>query len=246
MSFLGRSGTPVPAHLTATCAGKTVHVEVRISARARRYTLRVPAGGAPVLTLPAYFSLRAARTFLDGHQNWLEHELARRPATRFLEPGELLPVRGIEHRLDHRPRSRGTEVVYPPGRRPMIAVAGAEEHFRRRLVDWLKREARGDLDRAVQRYAKMVGIRPAAVKLRDTKSRWGSCSPRRTLSFSWRLIMAPPYVLDYIAAHEVAHLREMNHGPRFWRLVYKLYPQAREAEDWLRLNGQGLYAIAAE
>ena len=246
MSFLGRSQPHVPAHLTATCAGKTVHVEVRISARARRYTLRVPAGGAPVLTLPAYFSLRAARTFLDGHQGWLEKELARRPATRFLTPGGLVPVRGVEHRLEHRPTSRGTVVTNPPGRRPIIGVSGGEEHFRRRLIDWLKREARADLETAVQRHAKALGVRPASVTLRDTKSRWGSCSPARTLSFSWRLIMAPPFVLDYIAAHEVAHLREMNHGPRFWRLVYKLYPEARDAEDWLRQHGQSLHAISAE
>ncbi len=128
----------------------------------------------------------------------------------------------------------------------MLLVAGREEHLRRRVIDFLKKEARRDLDRAVMRHAMMLGVRVKAIRLRDQTSRWGSCSSSGTLSFSWRLVMAPPFVLDYLAAHEVAHLHEMNHGPRFWHLVESVCAETKQARAWLNKEGLRLHAIGAD
>ena len=88
-----------------------------------------------------------------------------------------------------------------------------------------------------------LGRKAAAIRIADPKSRWGSCSPDGVLTFSWRLVLAPPHILDYLAAHEAAHLREMNHGPRFWALVERLHPAHREAREWLYLRGPSLSAV---
>jgi predicted metal-dependent hydrolase len=111
------------------------------------------------------------------------------------------------------------------------------------LVDWLKREARRDLEAAVARHVAALGKQPFALRVGDAKSRWGSCSARRVLTFSWRLILAPPHVLDYLAAHEVAHLAEMNHGARFWALVRQLDPKHEAARTWLKRHGGDLHAV---
>ena len=108
---------------------------------------------------------------------------------------------------------------------PVMLVAGRVEYLPRRVVDFMKREAKRDLERAALRHAMMLGVRVKAIRLRDQTSRWGSCTATGHLSFSWRLIMAPPFVLDYLAAHEVAHLQEMNHTPRFWHLVESVCPE---------------------
>jgi predicted metal-dependent hydrolase len=129
---------------------------------------------------------------------------------------------------------------------PILLVAGEARHLRRRLLDFLKREAKRDLEWAVIRHTLSLGVRAKAVRLRDQVSRWGSCSATGHLSFSWRLVLAPPFVLDYLAAHEVAHLRELNHSRRFWQLCEALAPQSQTARAWLRANGPALHAIGAE
>jgi predicted metal-dependent hydrolase len=111
----------------------------------------------------------------------------------------------------------------------------------RRIREFLIREARRDLAEAVERYADRLGERPTRITLRDTRSRWGSCTARRELNFSWRLILAPPLVLDYLVAHEMAHLREMNHSPRFWTLLHGLCPEVDAAEAWLKRHGASLH-----
>ena len=126
---------------------------------------------------------------------------------------------------------------------PAIEVPGEAPHVRRRLVDHLKKEARADLASAVARHAATLGVRPTAIRLKDTTSRWGSASARGVLAFSWRLIMAPPFVLDYVAAHEVAHLKEMNHSDRFWTICERLCPATEAAKDWLKKNGAGLHRL---
>ena len=98
-----------------------------------------------------------------------------------------------------------------------------------------------ELDVRVRYHAARLGVRPKRIVLRDQSSRWGSCSTTRVLSFSWRLILAPPHVLDYVAAHEVAHLAQMNHGPKFWALVARTMPQMEEARAWLRVYGMDLH-----
>jgi predicted metal-dependent hydrolase len=234
----------LPAQLEIGIDGVPVIVRLRSNPRAVRYTLRVGRTGAePVVTVPVGGSLAGARSFVQKHSDWLGERLSALPRPTPLAPGQTIPLRGVDHRIRHRSGSRGTVEIEPGVRMPFLVVFGDPEHLSRRLTDWLKQQARRDLERAVYRHAAKIGVRPTAIRLRDPKSRWGSCSSRRTLSFSWRLIMAPPYVLDYLAAHEVAHLRELHHGPAFWRLLRSICRHTDSAEAWLRANGATLHAI---
>ncbi len=154
-----------------------------------------------------------------------------------------MPFRGAPHRIVLREGVRGVVRVEPGlrGEHPTLAVHGAAPHAARRVTDFLKREARRDLIAAVARHAAALGVATGRLTLKDTTTRWGSCSVSGDLSFSWRLILAPPYVLDYLAAHEVAHRREMNHGPRYWAHVARLVPDYDRAEDWLKAYGATLH-----
>jgi hypothetical protein len=116
----------------------------------------------------------------------------------------------------------------------------------RRVADFLKREAHRDIEAAVARHARSIGVKPKRIAVRDTVSRWGSCSATGGLSFSWRLILAPPFVLDYLAAHEVAHLVHLNHSPKFWSLLRRACPETNRAEAWLKAHGANLHRYGAE
>ncbi len=224
-----------------------VAVDIRRHPRARNFTLRV-AGPArpPILTMPKRGSVRDAQRFLERHSAWLTRQLARLPRPNPIAAGGEIPVRGAPHVIRHAGRRRGTAVLRLEGERPELVVAGDPAHLSRRVVDFLKREARRDLTTAVNRHAARLEVRPTAVRLRDQTSRWGSCSAGGQLSFSWRLIMAPPFVLNYLAAHEVAHLAELNHSRQFWRLVAALCPDVEQARAWLAVHGASLHAIGAE
>jgi len=200
------------------------------------------ASGEPVLTLPPHVPLREGEAFLRRHRDWVEKRVGERPAPVPLAPGATIPVRGEHWRIVSRPGRGLVRALVEDGER-VILVPGDPRHAPRRLGDWLKREARRDLEDACARYAARLGVRYSRLSLRDTTSRWGSCSSRGTLSFSWRLILAPPSVLGYVAAHEVAHLREMNHSSRFWRLVAELDPGSEAARAWLKRNGSALQRI---
>ncbi len=244
-----RTPTVLPDRVEIGVGGRQITVRVRRHPAARRYTLRVGRIGAdPVVTVPPGGSLGGALSFLERHTDWLGARLKAQPAARPFADGELIPLRGLEHRLVRRASLRGTVEVRGAagGGMPWISVPGDDEHLARRLTDWLKREARRDLEAAVFRHSARIGIKPIAIRLRDPKARWGSCSSRGNLSFSWRLILAPPHVLDYLAAHEVAHLREMHHGPSFWRLTRLLCPDTDRAEAWLRAHGSSLFAYGAD
>jgi predicted metal-dependent hydrolase len=230
-------------HLTQIIDGRAVIVPVRRSARARRMILRMDAArGGPVLTLPAGDSLATARRFLDTHAGWLASRLARLPEALPFADGAVFPLRGEACRIVHK-GGRGVIRLEATPDEPRLVVPGAAEHLPRRLTDWLRGEARADLAAAVSAHAVTIGAKASALRVGDAKSRWGSCTRRGVLSFSWRLILAPPFVLDYLAAHEVAHLGEMNHGPAFWRLVRQLDPDFEQARAWLKTHGPGLHAI---
>ena len=224
-----------------------VAISLRRHPRARNYTLRVGSpAGSPVLTMPVRGSLAEARAFLDRNAGWLINQMGRLPKARPIVEGATIPLRDVAHRIRHTPGRRGAVSVAAAEEGPLLLVSGEAEHLRRRVIDFLRKEARRDLDRAVMRHAMMLGVRVKAIRLRDQTSRWGSCSSSGVLSFSWRLVMAPPFVLDYLAAHEVAHLHEMNHGPRFWHLVESVCPETKQARAWLNREGLRLHAIGAE
>lgn len=218
-------------------------VRVRRHRQARRYTLRIQAATREVvLTLPPRGSLKEAKAFATKHGAWIAARLGRLPEIVPFAHGTVLPLRGVPHRIVHRRAERGTvwTETDAQGRR-LLCVAGDTPHVARRVTDFLKREAKRDVEAASRRYAEKLGVRIGRIAIRDQTSRWGSCSTTGALSFSWRLILAPPYVLDYLAAHEVAHLVEMNHSPRFWRLVERLYPGVQRAKAWLDANGTDLH-----
>jgi len=215
--------------------------------QARRYTLRIQtATREVVLTMPPRGSLREARAFAEKHGGWIAARLGRLPAAVPFAHGTVVPLRGVDHRIDHRRGARGTvwsELAFDGTR--LLCVAGEVPHVGRRIADHLKREAKRDLDAASRRYAQALGVTLRRVSIRDQSSRWGSCSTTGVLSYSWRLILAPPFVLDYLAAHEVAHLVEMNHSTRFWRTVLALCPDTRRAKVWLDTHGAGLHRYGA-
>jgi predicted metal-dependent hydrolase len=190
--------------------------------------------------MPLRGSLKAARDFAERHGAWIGARLARLPDIVPFEPGALVPLRGLDHLIVHRPRQRGP-VLLETGEPPLLAVSGQAEHLARRLHDFLKKEAKRDLDTAVERHAGALGMAARRIVLRDTRSRWGSCSATGALNFSWRLILAPPFVLDYLAAHEVAHLVHLDHSERFWAVTRTLVPDYPRAEAWLKAHGAGLH-----
>lgn len=232
-----------PSALVIRFGAQIYSIRLRRHRRARRYTLRIhPSAREAVLTMPPRGMLEEARDFAERHGEWIASRLQGLPKAAPFVPGGMVPLRGIEHRLVHRPASRGT--VWAETRdngEPILCVAGAIEHFDRRVHDFLKREAKHDLAAAAHRYAEMLDVKVRRITVRDQSSRWGSCSCAGSLSFSWRLILAPSPVLDYLAAHEVAHLVEMNHSIRFWRIVAKICPQTDRAKHWLDTHGNDLH-----
>lgn len=228
--------------------GIGVPVEVRRHSSARRLTLRVSkTRRAVVVTLPSTSHIDEAGRFLSTHADWVRDRLGRVPEPVPLVDGATIPFRGNPHRVCLTGTSRPAPVVSVDASARgtlRLKVSGRQEHAARRLKDWLVAQARKDLEASVALHAGNLGVRARHISLRDQTTRWGSCSASGVLSFSWRLVLAPRYVLDYVAAHEVAHLCEMNHGPRFWKLVRQCVPRLEEAKNWLRNEGSDLHRYA--
>lgn len=223
-------------------------VEVRRHPKARRLTLRVSrTRRAVIVTLPTQCDLGEAGTFVHRNIEWVQEKLETLPEPVALLDGDGMPLRWEPHVISFTGErgSRPVEVDRTSKSVPVIKVNGATEFAPARLRRWLFDEARKDLDERVLHHARFLGLRPKRITVRDQTSRWGSCSSTGALSFSWRLIMAPSHVLDYVAAHEVAHLAQMNHGPKFWALVRKTMPQMEEAKDWLQVYGMDLHRYGA-
>ncbi|PJE30370.1 hypothetical protein SAMN06297129_0765 [Pseudooceanicola antarcticus] len=207
---------------------------LRRSAQARRISLRVSSlDGRVTLTLPRRVPEHEALAFAAEKESWLRRHLARQEAPVAVAPGTTLPVEGKPRQIVARPQ-RGIRLfadqVEVPDRAPAT-----------RLAAWLRELARDRLSEACDRHAAALGLPYSRITLRDTRSRWGSCTEAGALMFSWRLIMAPPEILDYVAAHEVAHLAEMNHSPAFWAVVNRLYGDYAPARAWLRSDGNALH-----
>jgi predicted metal-dependent hydrolase len=220
-------------------------VEIRRHPAARRMTLRVSRTSRSVIvTLPVSCDLVQAGTFLNTHIDWVRERLGNLPEHIPFCDGAVVPLRGAPHViLAVGPQRTGAVVQNGVTRdgKPALLVSGAAEHVARRLRDWLAAAAARDLEARVTWHAANLNLKAGRITIRDQKSRWGSCSSTSALSFSWRLIMAPSFILDYVAAHEVAHLAEMNHGPRFWALVRRTMPQTEEAKLWLQKHGSDLH-----
>ncbi len=218
-------------------------VRVRRHRQARRYTLRIQAATREViLTIPPRGTLKEARAFAQKHGGWIAARLGRLPEAVPFTEGVVVPLRGMPHRIAHRRGARGTVwTESEESSERLLCVAGNAPHIDRRVGDFLRREAKRELEAASRHFADALGVTIKRVSVRDQASRWGSCSTAGVLSYSWRLILAPSFVLNYLAAHEVAHLVEMNHSVRFWRLVQRLCPDHERAKIWLDVHGSDLH-----
>lgn len=218
-----------------------ISVKLRRNPRARRMTLRISRiDGGVTLTVPRGVSEREAMAFAAEKQDWLRGHLSKQGDRVLVGPGVPLTVAGqpivLEQGQGARLRRRGDVVELP---HPV-------ETGRKHLESWLKQQARAELARASDHFAGLLGRRYSRLTLRDTRSRWGSCSSAGALMYSWRLILAPGFVLNYVAAHEVAHLQEMNHSADFWAVVHRLYGPHQEARAWLRNEGPKLHRFRFE
>ncbi|MBW9056084.1 M48 family metallopeptidase [Rhizobium mesosinicum] len=233
-----------PEKRTLDVAGRLMPLTIKQHDRATRITLRIePGGRALKMTVPKGLAAREVNAFLDRHQGWLLTKLAKFSTDTGLRDGGEILFRGVRHRIQHTGSLRGlTEAVAVDGKL-VLRVSGMPEHIGRRIATFLKKEARSDLERLSRLHAGSIKVPIRSISMKDTRSRWGSCSSEGNLSFSWRIVMAPPSVIDYLAAHEVAHLKEMNHGPHFWALCKKLCPHMEEAKSWLKRHGSQLHAI---
>ncbi len=214
--------------------GREVPLMVRRNPRARRLTLRLdPVEGALHLTLPRGVALTEGLEFAHCRSGWILAQLATLPPRVAFAEGARVPILGESHVIRHAPQAR--RGVWREG--GVIWVSGLADHLARRVADFLKREARREVTGRVHDKAARIGRRAGRVRLRDTVSRWGSCTADGNLGFSWRLVLAPEAVLDYVVAHEVAHLVHLNHGPRFWAVVRQLTPEVTGPQRWLRTHG---------
>ena len=220
--------------------GREVKLSFRRNAKCKRMVLRLTADGAgAVITLSPRASNADALRFAESSKPWLIKTMEKRiPPVPFAHDHRVL-FNGQLHTIKAIGGRRGL-VTYEP-EQLLISVPGDAAHVARRLADWLKAQAKEKLQQTSQDYAAAMQTKFRKLTIRDQKSRWGSCSATGDLSYSWRLILAPPEVLDYVAAHEVAHLKEMNHGPRFWRLVVTHCKTAKQARRWLRDYGRELH-----
>ena len=251
--------------------GETYRIRVRRTASARRFTLRVRTAARDILlTMPARASFRDGQSFAERHGAWIGAKLRRLPEKIAFEPGDSVPLRGVPHKIAPAPRAIDSKTLArdaggaasaafphstlgavvatlpgPEGGDAMLWVRGEPAFTPRRVQDFLIREARRDITVAVARHAARIDVKVRKITLRDTSSRWGSCSASGGLNLLLAFILAPPFVLDYLAAHEVAHLVHMNHSDAFWAVVGRLSLDVDAAEAWLKAHGPSLLRFGA-
>lgn len=221
----------------------TVPVQWRRSARARRFSLRLsPQGTGVIVTLPPTGSPQTGLSLLERNVRWIENQLrGATSAAPHLLPGAELSIEGVPHRIRHVPDGKGGAWLEEGA----LCVSGDPVFCNRRVQDFLRHLAVQRLGACVTAHARETGLAPRSVTIRDAKSRWGSCSSTGRIMLSWRLILAPPFVRDYVILHELAHLRHLNHSEAFWALVDTLTPQRHAAQRWLKANGSALMRVGA-
>lgn len=222
--------------------GESLGVEVRESRRARRLRLTVSAEGPPVLVVPVGTRSGEVRRMLRDNRAWMERKTAelrrrdaRRPRLGLAQPGAIC-LHGAPVPVLWRPEARPVARLTSRG----LAVGGDRAGALGAIERWYRREARERISVAVEREASALGVHPTRLSVRDQRTRWGSCSESGALSFSWRLLLAPPEILDYVVVHELCHMRRLDHSPAFWSLVAAARPGYKAHVRWLRNHGPEL------
>jgi predicted metal-dependent hydrolase len=225
-------------HVTISIHGRAIPVTVRKNPRAKRIIVRLAGDGEGVsITVPARAPFGAGVRAAESHAEWIIQRLDAVPPRIPFAADAVIPFLGRDHAIRHRPAAAGG-VRLLDGE---IVVAGADALLSRRVERWLKTQARGEIAARVAQKTARLGRPAGRITLRDTRSRWGSCSAEGNLSFCWRLVLAPEAVLDYVVAHEVGHLAVRNHGPEFWRTVAILADEVEGSRRWLRRHGRTLH-----
>ena len=222
--------------MTLTLGDPPIEIALRRLARARRFSLRVAqADGRVTLSLPQRARLAEAMDFARAQEGWIRAALAKMPKGLTVALGGQIPVEGVMLTLvaGQAMQVQGDHLMVP----------GDPDQVGARVAAFLRVRARDRLAAASDFYAAQIGRHVTKISLRDTRSRWGSCTHQGDLMYNWRLIMAPPAVLTYVAAHEVAHMVEMNHSDAFWAVVARLYPDWHVQRDWLKRHGGSLQAL---
>jgi predicted metal-dependent hydrolase len=215
-----------------------------VNPRARRLSIRIDArAGEAVLIAPSERRLADVVAFARTKAAWMRERLAERPSGTPLEPGTVVDLFGKPTRLVAT-GGRGAAQLTGDADGPVISSGGEGEAYARRVENLFKRIARETLQARTDVHLRALGQRPVKMSIADPKSRWGSCSPHnRSIRYSWRVVMAPPEVIDYLAAHEVAHLVHADHSPAYWAVVHRLVGDHRPFRKWLRDNGPALHAV---
>ncbi|MCS6758225.1 MAG: M48 family metallopeptidase [Candidatus Devosia euplotis] len=219
----------IPTSTLFRIYGQQISVTVRVNARARSYRLSLPHSGGPVLTLPPHGKWAEAEAFLLRQHNWLAARIKLAPQAASLMDRGVAPLRGVEHRIVGTGKLRGRVKQADDGGEMVLLAPGEAAHQARRLTDWLKDEAHADLSARTAYHAARLGVSVKTIKMRSQASRWSSRSSSGNINYNWRLVLAPPFVLDYVAAHEAAHLIEMNHSAAFWATVKRTLPEMEKA-----------------
>ena len=237
-------------------AGGPLDYLLRRSRRARQLRVVVDPARGVVVTVPIRHALARVEEFLRSHESWLRRHLAanaqqharlaaRRPFGpngRILFQGQLHRVR-VEDAAAGARRSRVLRVGGADGGEIVLVLARADRRSPAAVLEpWLREQAAAAIDVEVSLHASAMGVTPAAVSIRDARTRWGSASLKGRLTFSWRLILAPPEALETVVIHELAHLRVFGHGPRFWSIVASRRPDHRQWRVWLREHSPELHA----
>lgn len=215
---------------------------IKRNRRAKRICLRYdPTGHTINLTLPRHARMSEGLSFLNQKSDWLITTLQEMPCKKQIKPGVIIPLFGERVRIKHDASLRCAWKL----EKDVLTVSGKREHFERKVMEAIKKMAKKHISDLANYQSRRIGRNINRITVRDTRSRWGSCSSAGNLSFSWRLIFAPYEVFEYVVAHEVSHLRHMNHGARFWELCGFLCPNADIAKEWLRVHGKELYRFNA-
>jgi predicted metal-dependent hydrolase len=229
----------------ADIEGEMVPVRIRRTSQAKRISMRADAVKREIrITMPTYAPTRAAMDFVAQKQQWIAARLQSAPAIASLLPGETVAYEGEPHRIIWHPSASRTVRLVDGVEGRELRLGGPEDRVEARIIRWLKAEARRVFEEDITHYCGRAGEAVPRLSLGDPRSRWGSCSSRGTISLSWRLIMAPASVRRSVIAHEVAHIRHMDHSPAFYGWLDSLFEGDRKAADrWLKMHGTALQRV---